>query len=127
MPTVAELLRMIAILFVAMLAPGRMIARVRKLNRVGLCLMAYGLAMDREAGCLLRYPGETLADVAARIDLYVWLAQDPYAARRHIARTARGRQRVQLAHCAPPTFAAARAWLAPPAAGDADVAFADSS
>ena len=127
MPTVAELLRMIAILFVAMLAPGRMIARVRKLNRIGLCLMAWGLAQDHKKGCLLRYPGETLADVAARIDLYVWLAQDPRAALRHMARTSRGCQREMLSKYAAPTFAAARTSLALLPLADADVAFADSS
>ena len=127
MPTVAELMRALPILFVAMLAPRRMLARVRSLDRVGLWLLARGLARAHARGEKLRYPGESFATVAARIDLEVWLSHDPHRALRHLARQARGHRRARLGRAAPPTFAPARLWFAPVVAPDAAVAFADSS
>ncbi|MDX2235134.1 MAG: hypothetical protein NW200_11620 [Hyphomonadaceae bacterium] len=116
-------------MFAALFAPAGMLARVRGLNRVQLWLLAHGLAEMQRDGERLRYPGEGLSVVAARIDLMVWLAFDPFAARRHLSRTARGWRRARLGKSAPPAFTPphvplARAGVAPRACA---VAFADSS
>jgi len=55
-----------------------------------------GLAKDHARGAKLRYPGESLATVAARIDLLVWISDDPHKALRHLARTATGWRRAAL-------------------------------
>ena len=127
MPTVAELMRALLILFVALLAPRRMLARVRSLDRVGLWLLARGLARAHARGEKLRYPGESLDIVAARIDLEVWLSHDPHRALRHLARRARGHRRLRLGRAAPPTFAPVRVWLAPLAVDTLTPAARDSS
>lgn len=127
MPTAAQLLRLIAILFVAMLAPGRMIARVRGLDRFGLFKFLYALQWMQKRRMLLRRPGESLATVAARIDLIVWIAHDPLAALRTRVRRMRGWKRARNGAVAPPTWGAVRLWLAPLLIIDSDVAIADSS
>jgi len=128
MPAVAEILRLIAILFVALMAPKRMaLTCARRLDLKGLCNLAENLEWLRKRGHRLRHPGESLAAVAARIDRWVWISDDPLAALRHMARRMRGRGRARYAMVVPPTWSAVRCWLAPAPPFDADVAFADSS
>jgi hypothetical protein len=127
MPSVVDLLRMIAVLFVALGAPERMMARARKLDRLGLFSFMYALQWMQKRGILLRRPGEDLAIVAARIDLVVWIAHDPLAALKTRVRRMRGWKRARHGAFAPTGWGAVRLWLAPMATADADVAFADSS
>jgi hypothetical protein len=105
MPPVAALLQAIAILLVALLAPRRMLARVRRLDRVGLILLARDLERMHQRGEPLRYPGESLATVAARLDLLVWISDDPIKALRHLGRRVRGPRRfIHHARVMPPTL-----------------------
>ena len=103
--TIAALTNFIAIVLVALCAPARMVARLRGMNVVQLWLLAHGLADMHAEGGRLRYPGETLAVVAARLDLMAWLAFDPFAARTHLARGLRGWRRARLGAAAPPAMA----------------------
>jgi hypothetical protein len=127
MPSVADLLRMIAVLFVALGAPQRMMARARKLDRLGLFSFMYALQWMQKRGILLRRPGEDLAAVAARIDLVIWIAHDPLGALKTRVRTMRGWKRARYGAVAPSAWGAVRLWLRPIAPCEADVAFADSS
>jgi hypothetical protein len=128
MPPVADLLRAIAILFVALMAPRRMaMARVRGLSVDGLVTLMECLEWLRRRGRRLRAPGETLETVAARIDLIVWIARTPARAYRHLALQLRGWKRARFGGIAPPGFGAVRLWLAPLAARAPAPAFADSS
>jgi hypothetical protein len=128
MPSAAALLHMIALLLVALLAPRRMLARVRGLDRVGLWLLAKDLDAMHARGERLRAPGESLATVAARLDLLVWISADPVKAWRHLARRVRGWRRGRsLGRVAPPSFAPARTRCAQLPSVFAAPAFADSS
>jgi hypothetical protein len=128
MSAVAEILRLIAVLFVALMAPKRVaMACARRLDLKGLRNLAENLAWLRKRGYKLRYPGESLAAVAARIERWVWISENPLAALRHMARRMRGRSRARYAMVVPPAWGAVRLWLMPTPAMCADVAFADSS
>jgi hypothetical protein len=93
--TVADLTRMIVVLLVALCAPADAMRHVRGFTRAQLWLFARGLAQAWKQGEKLRYPGEDLATVARRIDLHAWLARDPRAAMRHMARRRRGHLRAR--------------------------------
>ncbi|MDX2233303.1 MAG: hypothetical protein NW200_02280 [Hyphomonadaceae bacterium] len=125
--TIAILTRLIAILLAALCAPAGSCARVRGFGAVQLFVFAYGLAEMCANGEKLRYPGESLATVAARIDLYAWIAFDPPAAARHLARRATGWRRARMGKRAPLSFAPARLWLAACVAAPARLALDDTS
>lgn len=128
MPAVADLLRLIAMLFVALMAPKRLAMRhARRLDVRGLRNLARNLEWLRKGGYKLRYPGEGLDAIGARIARWVWISDDPLAALRHMARRMRGRARARYAMVAPPVWGAVLLWLTPLAVHDGDVAFADSS
>jgi hypothetical protein len=128
MPAVADLLRLIAVLFVALMAPKRMaLTCARRLDLKGLRNLAENLEWLRRKGHKLRYPGESLAAVAARIERWVWISDDPLAALRHMARRMGPRGRARYGMVVPPTWGAVRVWLAPAPAMAAEVAYADSS
>jgi hypothetical protein len=95
---------------------------------VGLTLLARDLERMAARGEPLRYPGESLKTVAARLDLLVWISADPIKALAHLARRARGwRRHSALGRVAPPTLAPARRTLAPVLPQALPPAFADSS
>lgn len=128
MPAVADLLRLIAVLFVALMAPRRMaLTCARRLDLKGLRNLAENLEWLRKRGRQLRYPGESLDAVAARIERWVWISDDPLAALRHMARRMGKRGRARYAMVVPPAWDAVRLWLAPTPAMAAPVAYADSS
>lgn len=99
--TFATLTRFIAILLVALCAPAGMMRRVRGFDLPQMWRFAYGLSLTWKRGGRLRYPGEDLATVAARIDMHAWMAFDPVAALKHLARRARGHRRMRCTAVAP--------------------------
>jgi len=128
MPAVAAILRTIAVLFVVLMAPKQMMMRhVRHLDLDGLLNLVVNLKWMRKRGRKLRYRGESLDTVAARIRLIVWIAHDPVKALRYLAVRTRGWKRARQANVAPPAWGAVKLWLAPAPTPDAEVAFADSS
>jgi hypothetical protein len=128
MPAVADLLRAIAILFVALMAPRRMaMARVRGLSIDGLVTLVECLEWLRRRGRRLRAPGDSLETVAARIDLVVWIARTPTKALRHLALQLRGWKRARFGGVAPPAFGAVQTWLAPLVPAAVAPAITDSS
>jgi len=124
--SVASLLRTIVVLLVALCAPGRMIARVRACDRRTLRGIVLFFQVLEQRGYRLWRDGERLAAVEARIDRIVWMAHDPFAAQRHIARRLRGWLRA-VATAAPPGFAPPRLPCAPLAAACVAPAVADTS
>ncbi len=125
--TIATLTRLIAILFAALCAPAGAMQRVRGFNRVQLFLFARGLEKMRVRGKRLRYPGESLATVYARIDLMAWLAVDPFAALKHLGRRVRGRLHAQCLNVLAPADAPMAVIGAPVACPLTPPAFTDSS
>lgn len=124
--SVASLLRTILILFVALCAPERMIARVRMFDRRTLTGFVHFLSRLLKQDRPLWLPGESLDVVEARIDRIAWIVRDPFAALRHIERRERGWRRAS-ATAAPPSFAPPRVRCAPLAAACVAPAIADSS
>lgn len=125
--TIATLTRLIVILLAVLCAPAGAMARVRGFNRVQLFLFARGLEKMRARGKRLRYPGESLATVYARIDLMAWLAVDPFAALKHLGRRLRGQARVQCLSVLAPAGAPAAAMGSPMACLVTQTVFVDSS
>ena len=108
------------LLLAALCAPAGMVRRVRGFRVGQLWLFAQGLSEMCARGERLRYPGESHATMAARIDLHAWLAFDPFAARKHLSRGFRGWKRARSGAGAPPAFTPPR--IAVPALRDADAA-----
>jgi hypothetical protein len=107
----AQILRLIAVLFVALAAPKGAMARVRRLDLVTLWNLLDNLEWMQRRGRRFRYPGESFARAAARLDLVLWIAVAPSKALRHLTRRFRGLARARHLRVMPPSFAPPR--LAP--------------
>jgi hypothetical protein len=127
MSAVAELLRAIAVLFVALMAPKGTMRRVRGLGVEGLCNLVDNLMWMHRRGRRFWYPGESLATAAARVELVLWISQNPAKAHRHLALQLRGWKRARHASAAPPSHTPRRLWCAPPTPLALTPAFSDSS
>lgn len=125
--TVAELLRLIASLFVALFAPAHLLARLGGLNARTLGSVARQLERMKARGQALAYEGDDDATIAARIDRAAWIARDPVRALKHMVRRVRGLARLRFAMVAPADFTPPRLACAPLAAPDTNAAPADTS
>ena len=115
--TLNALWRLIRSLFVALGAPAAMVALVWRRDMRAMAGFAHLLQRMRGRGWWLRYDGEDAATVARRIARLEWIARDPQAAVRHMARRLSGHERARGA------FAAPESWT-PPALAPITPAFA---
>ena len=104
--TLNALWRLIRSLLVALGAPAAMIARVWRRDTMAMRRFARLLALMRGDGLRLRYADEDGDAAHARVDMLAWIARDPLAAARRMARRATGVERARLAaKYAPVSFA----------------------
>ena len=98
--------RLIRLLLVALGAPAALIARVWTRDMPAMRRFARLLALVRGDGLRLRYADDDESAAHARADMLAWMARDPFAAAKRMARRATGLERTRLgAKYAPVSFA----------------------
>ena len=98
--------RLIRLLLVALGAPAALIARVWRRDTMAMRRFARLLEFARRDGLHLRGADEDKECARLRVDMLAWMARDPLAAARRMARRATGVERVRLAaKYAPVSFA----------------------
>ena len=104
--TLNALWRLLRLLFVALGAPAATVARVWTRDMPAMRRLAHLLKLVRGDGLRLRYAHEGAEASRRRADMLAWIAADPLAAAKRMARRATGVERARLgAKYAPASFA----------------------
>ena len=89
--------RLIRLLLVVLGAPAALIARVWGRDLPAMRRFARLLELVRRDGLRLRYAHDDADAMRTRADMLAWIARDPLAAARRMARRATGLERTRLA------------------------------